>query len=127
MRLVISKMETTTPTVSQMEQVAPVGPEVAPKRAVSEDPAPVSETAEKNSEDPAEESAPDESAEDIPIKTVKDRLADKLSNSQTELTKNQQLRKTASEAYNEKIASLKFEYMKIKRLKPTLFLFSIDF
>lgn len=91
----VARNATTTPTTAAEKE--------------AEDIAPIAD-AEESTEDPMEAQTTEESTDNLPITTAKERLTTKLSNSQTELAKNQQLQKQASDAYSEKIASLKLEY-----------------
>lgn len=74
------------------EDIAPVRADVAPAAPVAE---------------PVQESAP---AAEQPIKTVKERLAAKLHNLQTELKRNQQLREESNAEYEQEIARLQTDY-----------------
>ena len=74
------------------EDIAPVRAEAAPAAPAAE---------------PVKESAP---AADQPIKTVKERLAAKLHNLETELARNQQLREDSNAEYEQEIARLQTDY-----------------
>ena len=98
--------ETETTYYGDSEDIAPVAENIAPTEEISE--APVAEgiaTTEEVSEDGTINSEGDQ-----PIVTAKERLSQKLLNSQKELANIQNLRKQANDAYSEKINRLKLEY-----------------
>ena len=74
------------------DDIAPVRADVAPAAPAAE---------------PVQEAAP---AAEQPIKTVKERLAAKLHNLQTELQRNQQLREESNAEYEQEIAQLQTDY-----------------
>ena len=81
-----------------LDDIGPVAETVSATESVEAEEAPVTEV------------FPDDIASVDGIKTVKERLAAKLTNSQTELANNQKLRDESNRAYNEKIAQLQAEY-----------------
>lgn len=91
---------------NELKYAGDIAPIARPNASPVVDNATVSET-ESVVKDSAVTDIPDE---EHPIKTVKERLSAKLTNSQTELTNNQKLREESSKSFDEKIAKAQALY-----------------